>query len=115
MKNIVNTGKMTSSSPQYTLIKHKPQRTCIACRRLADKRELIRLVRTAGGSVEVDVGGKESGRGAYLCRSRSCWQTGLKGDRLERVLRTTITEDNRRQLVSRGEELMLGADCAKNE
>jgi predicted RNA-binding protein YlxR (DUF448 family) len=106
---------MTSSSPQYTLIKRQPQRTCIACRRLADKRELIRLVRTADGSIEVDVGGKQSGRGAYLCRSWPCWQVGLKGDRLARVLRTTITGDNRRQLISRGEELVLGADCAKSE
>jgi len=106
---------MTSSSPQYTLTKHKPQRTCIACRRLADKRELVRLVRTAGGSVEVDVGGKKSGRGAYLCRSWSCWQAGLKGDRLARVLRTTITADNRQQLMSRGEELVLGVGCDKSE
>jgi predicted RNA-binding protein YlxR (DUF448 family) len=106
---------MTSYSPRNVLTKHRPQRTCIACRRLADKRDLVRLVRIAGSSVEVDVGGRKSGRGAYLCRSRTCWQAGLKGDRLARVLRTTITEDNRRQLVSRGEELMLGADCAKSK
>jgi predicted RNA-binding protein YlxR (DUF448 family) len=112
---MVNTRKMTSSSQQNTVTKHRPQRTCIACRRLADKRELVRLVRTAGDSVEVDVGGKKSGRGAYLCRSWPCWQAGLKGDRLARVLRMTITEDNRRQLMSRGEELVLGAGCAESE
>jgi predicted RNA-binding protein YlxR (DUF448 family) len=106
---------MRSSSRQYTLVKHQPQRTCIACRKVEEKRELIRLVRVAGGSVEVDIGGKKSGRGAYLCRSWPCWQTGLKGDRLGKVLRTTLTEDNRLQLISRGEELILGAGCAKSE
>jgi predicted RNA-binding protein YlxR (DUF448 family) len=115
MKNTANMMKMKSSSRRYTLIKHKPQRTCIACRKMEEKRELIRLVRAAGGSVEVDIGGKKSGRGAYLCRSWPCWQAGLKGDRLGRVLRTTLTEDNRRQLISRGEELMSGAGCAESK
>jgi predicted RNA-binding protein YlxR (DUF448 family) len=112
---MVNMMKMKNYSRRDNLIKHKPQRTCIACRKVEEKRELIRLVRAADGGVEVDVGGKKSGRGAYLCRSWPCWQTGLKGDRLGRVLRTTLTEDNRRQLISRGEELMLGAGCAKSE
>ena len=97
------------------LIKHIPQRTCIACRKVAEKRELIRLVRTASGSVEVDTRGKKSGRGAYLCRSWECWQAGLKGGQLERALRTTLAEDNRQQLISHGEELMMGMSHGKSE
>ena len=46
--------------------KHVPQRTCIACRKVAGKRGLVRLVRTAEGNVEVDPSGKQAGRGAYL-------------------------------------------------
>jgi predicted RNA-binding protein YlxR (DUF448 family) len=97
-----------SISPRPALIKHTPQRTCIACRKVTGKRELIRLVRTANGSVEVDVSGREAGRGAYLCRSWECWKAGLKGGQLERRLRTTLTADNRQQLISCGEELILG-------
>ena len=95
------------------MIKHLPQRTCIACRRLAGKRELIRLVRTADGGVEVDAGGQKAGRGAYLCRSWECWESGLKGGRLGHVLRTALSEDNRQQLISCGEALLLGASSDK--
>ena len=51
------------------------------------------------GSVEVDTGGKKAGRGAYLCRAQECWEIGLKGSRLEYALRTTLTQDNREQLI----------------
>ena len=88
--------------------KHVPQRTCVACHKVKNRWELIRLVRVFAESVEVDTGGKRVGRGAYLCRSRECWQIGLKGSRLERALRTTLTQDNREQLIRYGED--LGAD-----
>jgi predicted RNA-binding protein YlxR (DUF448 family) len=81
------------------LVKHVPQRTCVACGTVSTKRRLIRLVRLPGGGVEVDPSGKRAGRGAYLCPAVECWQVGLKKGRLEHVLRTTITPDNREQLL----------------
>ncbi len=39
------------------------------------------------------------GRGAYLCRNRSCWERGLRGA-LAGALRTTLTEDDRRRLMA---------------
>ena len=98
--------KMSSSQPS---LKRVPQRTCVACREVKAKRELIRLVRTAESSVEVDVKGKKPGRGAYLCRTPRCWEVGLKGGRLEHTLRTTLTRDNREQLVKFGDELVSGS------
>jgi len=86
-------------------IKHVPQRTCIACREVKAKRELIRLVRSASGSVEVDSSGKKAGRGVYLCPRLECWQMGLKGGQLEYALRTTISRENRQQLIKYGEDL----------
>jgi predicted RNA-binding protein YlxR (DUF448 family) len=77
----------------------------VACGEVRPKRELVRLVRAAGCSVEVDPSGKKAGRGAYLCPSPDCWQTGLKKGRLEHALRTTLTEDNREQLIRYGQEL----------
>ena len=71
----------------------------MACRQVKAKRELIRLVCLSDGSVEVDAGGKKAGRGAYLCRAQECWEIGLKGSRLEYALRTTLTQDNREQLI----------------
>ena len=85
-----------------------PQRTCVACRRAKAKRELVRLVRISDGGVEVDISGKKVGRGAYLCRSRGCWETGLKAGRLEHALRTTLTQNNREQLIEYGKDLLQG-------
>lgn len=59
------------------VMKHIPQRTCIACRAVRSKRELARVVRTVDNHVQADLTGKKSGRGAYLCRQRECWQTVL--------------------------------------
>jgi predicted RNA-binding protein YlxR (DUF448 family) len=92
-------------STKSVLVKHVPQRTCVACGTISPKRQLIRLVRLPGGGVEVDPGGKKAGRGAYLCPAAECWQVGLKKGRLEHVLRTTITPDNREQLLKYSMEL----------
>jgi len=86
--------------------KRVPKRTCVACRKVSAKHELIRLVRISDGSVEVDANGKKAGRGAYLCRTQDCWEIGLTGGRLEYTLRTTLTQDNREQLIKHGETLL---------
>ncbi len=56
-------------------------------------------MRIPNGSVEVDTSGRKAGRGAYLCQAQGCWEAGLKGGRLEHALRTTLTQDNRDQLI----------------
>ena len=76
-----------------------PIRTCIACRTTSDKRELIRVVRTPAGSVEVDLTGKKPGRGAYLCPQFSCWSAALKKPRLDSALKTTLRPDDKLQLT----------------
>ena len=78
---------------------HIPQRTCVACRQVRPKRELIRLVHIANGGIEIDTSGKRAGRGAYLCKNLECWQAGLRGNRLDYTLRTTITKENQEQLM----------------
>ena len=59
-------------------VKHIPQRTCVGCRTVLPKRQMIRLVRTAEG-ILVDPTGKLAGRGAYLHDRRECWERALKG------------------------------------
>ena len=88
-----------------SISQHIPQRTCVACRKVKAKRELIRIVRISDGNVEVDTTGKKAGRGAYLCRAQECWEAGVKTGRLERTLRTSLSQDNREQLARYGENL----------
>ena len=67
--------------------KHIPQRTCISCRQVQGKRQLVRVVRTADGQVHVDVTGKQPGRGAYVHATAGCWQLALAGGRLAHALK----------------------------
>lgn len=82
-----------------------PERTCIACRRKRAKGELARIVRTSDGGVEIDLLGKKAGRGAYLCRVRECWVTGLKRRAIQRGLKAEISEEQLSQLLVFGETL----------
>ncbi len=63
-----------------------PQRTCLGCQEKKPKREMIRIIRTPQGTVEIDPTGKKSGRGAYVCPNLECLERLRKGKRLERVL-----------------------------
>jgi len=63
-----------------------PQRTCLGCKTVKSKREMIRIIRTPSGTVEVDPTGKKSGRGAYVCPNLECVELLRKSKRLERVL-----------------------------
>lgn len=85
-----------------------PQRTCVACRRVGGKRELLRLVRTASGDIEIDITGKKDGRGAYLCRDAACWQKAMKGKQLETNLRGRLSRDDREKLLKAGLDVIKG-------
>ena len=85
--------------------KHVPQRTCVACRTTGAKRGLVRVVRTASGTVEVDETGKKPGRGAYLCKTHECWDKALKGKLLEYALKTAITAEDKTALQAYAETL----------
>ena len=77
-------------------VKHIPQRTCVGCRVVLAKRQMLRIVRTVDG-VRVDPTGKLAGRGAYLHDKRSCWERGLKGT-LAHALKTELSNDDRVRL-----------------
>ncbi len=77
-------------------VKHIPQRTCVGCRVVLAKRQMLRIVRTAEG-VQVDPTGKLAGRGSYLHDKRSCWERGLKGA-LAHALKTELSSDDRVRL-----------------
>ena len=81
----------------------------MACGKIKTKRELIRLVRNPDGNLEIDTSGRKTGRGAYICRDLECWESGLKGKRLEHALRGRITQDTRERLVKCAKDLLEGA------
>ena len=69
-----------------------PQRQCMGCRERMDKKELIRVVRTPEGNVQLDFSGKLNGRGAYICPNVECLKKVQKSKALERSLETAIPD-----------------------
>jgi len=87
-----------------------PQRTCVACREVQGKRSLIRIVSSVNGGVQLDLTGKQSGRGAYLCAKRSCFELALEQRRLEHSLRSKLSDADRETLVEFCRDLPADAD-----
>jgi len=78
--------------------KHIPQRTCVGCGQVQGKREMVRVVRTPEGRAEVDPTGKRNGRGAYIHRSRTCWDAAIGGGRLAHAIKTALSDPDRQAL-----------------
>lgn len=70
-----------------------PQRQCVGCRTMKEKKALIRVVKTPEGEIVLDTTGKKSGRGAYVCPDPECLKRARKSRALERVLEVAIPEE----------------------
>ena len=73
-------------------MKKIPMRMCVACREMRAKKDLMRIVRTAEGELRLDLTGKLSGRGAYLCRDAACLNKAIKIRALERALEAPLND-----------------------
>ena len=71
-------------------VKKSPQRQCVGCREMKDKKSLIRVVRSPEGEISLDFVGKKPGRGAYVCRDVECLKRARKSRALERAFDTAI-------------------------
>ena len=67
-----------------------PQRQCVGCRVMKEKKALIRVVKTPENEIVLDVTGKKSGRGAYVCPEMECLKKARKSRALERAFDLTI-------------------------
>ncbi len=67
-----------------------PMRMCVGCREMKPKKELLRVVRTPEGEVLIDLTGKKSGRGAYICASSACLAKARKQRQLERAFECAV-------------------------
>ncbi len=57
------------------------------------------MVRAAGtGTLSVDLRGKASGRGAYMCADAACLERGLTEGSLARALEVTVDDATRDRL-----------------
>ncbi|MBS7205222.1 MAG: YlxR family protein [Ruminococcus bicirculans] len=70
-----------------------PMRMCLGCGEMKPKRELIRVVKSKEGDISLDLTGKKSGRGAYICKSVECFEKARKARKFERSFSCMISED----------------------
>ncbi|MEE1218536.1 MAG: YlxR family protein [Ruminococcus sp.] len=84
--------------------KKVPLRKCNGCGEMKEKRELIRVVRApetkddngnviSGGEISLDLTGKKSGRGAYICKNCECFEKARKARRFERAFSCKIPDE----------------------
>ena len=81
-----------------------PQRRCVGCGEHLPKNTLIRVLRTPEGEIVLDMTGKRSGRGAYICKSLTCYRRAVKSKKLEGSLECSIPAE----VYSRMEEELSG-------
>ncbi|MGM9647278.1 MAG: RNase P modulator RnpM [Eubacteriales bacterium] len=74
-------------------LRKQPERRCLGCMESFPKKDLIRVVRTPEGNVELDFVGKKSGRGAYICKNSACFKKARKAGRFERNLECAIPDE----------------------
>ena len=70
-----------------------PMRQCTGCREMKNKKEMIRVLKTAEEEIVLDATGKKNGRGAYICFSRECLEKAKKNHGLERSLKAAIPDE----------------------
>ena len=74
------------------MIKKTPMRTCIACRECKPKKELLRIVKSDSGFA-LDKTGKLNGRGAYICKSKECFDLLMKNKLLNKTFKMSVPEE----------------------
>lgn len=87
-------------------MKKIPQRTCMGCGLKKDKTELIRIVKSSQGDINIDKTGKQNGRGAYICNNIGCLEKVIKSKKLDKVFEMKLSDEiynNLRNLINGGE------------
>jgi predicted RNA-binding protein YlxR (DUF448 family) len=74
-------------------VKKIPLRKCLGCMESFPKKELIRVVRTPEGDLCIDLTGKKSGRGAYICKSEACIKKAVKSKRIQHNLEVSLSDE----------------------
>ena len=70
--------------------KYQPLRTCVACRKKQEKKNMLRLVKRENGEIVVDEKGNLDGRGAYICKDAECHALLVKKKGLERAFKKKV-------------------------
>lgn len=79
-------------------------RTCIACRKKANKYEHIRIVSIDKEPV-IDKTGKINSRGIYICNNKECYARLIKSKNLSKVIKIDVTETKLKEALAKMGEI----------
>jgi hypothetical protein len=78
---------------KHQKVKKTPMRMCLGCGEMIPKREMIRVVKSKDGEISLDLTGKKSGRGAYICHRAECFKQARKAHKFERSFSCAISDE----------------------
>ncbi len=84
--------------------KKVPQRMCIVCKQMFDKKDLVRILKTED-DILVDITGKKNGRGAYVCKN-GCILNCEKTHALDRAFKIAVEKEQYQKIVKEFDELV---------
>ena len=70
--------------------KADPQRSCLGCREVRSKNELLRFVLDQEGAMFPDISRKLPGRGAYTCYARACFEAAVRRKQFNRSFKRDV-------------------------
>ena len=79
-------------------MRETPIRQCVGCGARRDKVELIRIVNNKN-EILIDPRGNLPGRGAYLCPNMECLEKARNDNKLNKALKTDVSEAFYQELV----------------
>ncbi len=85
-------------------MKNERLRMCVSCREMKDKKLLVRVVKDKDGLISVDPTGKKNGRGAYICKDKTCFEKLKKQKGLNKAFKCNISDE----IIASLEEEILG-------
>ena len=84
-----------------------PQRSCIGCRAVREKRELLRFVLAPDRTLVPDLPGKLPGRGAYTCVSMACIKEAAAKKQFSRSFKGEVRFGSPSELVTLVQERLM--------
>lgn len=69
-----------------------PMRKCVVTQQQFPKKELVRLVRTPEGTIEIDPSGRKNGRGAYISLNPQLVETAKQKNVFQQVFGVDVPD-----------------------
>ena len=83
----------------------RPARTCIGCREIGDRTELLRIVKIAG-KLQVDEKKSLSGRGSWIHQKLECFDSAITRGAFPRAFRSKIDFADLANLKEQAEKML---------